>query len=137
MAAIENFITIKFLAMSKRNVVDENAQFVPVVRDWQSAKNFRGEVNNLPSLTVPDMTMTLEQLLQRYTRGEQVATFTPVFNGDDDFLPDVDRMTTMDKIDLLNDLKVGINHLRDQVSKPKVVPSTDATDKPDAEAATM
>jgi len=34
-----------------------------------------GETNTLPSLTVPDMTLPLKTLVERYTRGQQITTF--------------------------------------------------------------
>jgi hypothetical protein len=37
-----------------------------------------------PSQTVPDMTLSLQELVERYTRGQSVATFTPVYYGEDE-----------------------------------------------------
>lgn len=47
------------------------------------------------SLTVPDQTLSLQTLLERFTRGQSVATLTPVFHGDQEF-PDFDRMDAVD-----------------------------------------
>lgn len=121
MPAIVLFITINFLAMSELKEFNR-------VRDWSHAKagvaNPKGEVNAEHSLTVPNMTMSLEELLKRYTRGEQVSVFEPVFNGDEDF-PDVENMDVLDRIDLLNQVKVGVNDLRDDIERKRKLPKVD------------
>lgn len=56
------------------------------------------EVNTLPSKTIPDETMSLKTILARYARGLPINGYgEPVYNGDDDDLPDFSRM---DKVEL-------------------------------------
>ncbi len=52
-----------------------------------------------PSQTVPDMTLSLQELVQRYTRGQSVATFTPVYYGEDEEFADVSRMDPMERLE--------------------------------------
>jgi hypothetical protein len=52
-----------------------------------------------PSQTVPDMTLSLQELVQRYTRGQSVATFTPVYYGEDEEFADVSRMDPIERIE--------------------------------------
>jgi hypothetical protein len=52
-----------------------------------------------PSQTVPDMTLSLSELVQRYTRGQSVATFTPVYHGEEEEFADVSRMDTIERIE--------------------------------------
>jgi len=76
--------------------------------NWYNYQTQPGEVNNLPSLTVPDQTLSLRELVARFTRGQNVATFEPVFDDDADsdlWLPDTNRMTFDEKIDYLENLK--------------------------------
>lgn len=73
----------------------------------------------LPSQTVPGMTMSLRQLVERYTRGEPVPAFTPVFVGDDDVIPDnLERMDVQDKLMLSKDLADAIQTERSRRSSP-------------------
>lgn len=45
------------------------------------------ELNNLPSETQPDMTMSLEQLLIRHTKGQDIPIFQPSYQEDDQYIP--------------------------------------------------
>jgi hypothetical protein len=45
------------------------------------------EINDEPSLTVPDQTMSIRTILERYSRGLPVTGFTPYYDEEDD-LPD-------------------------------------------------
>ena len=88
-----------------------------------------------PSLTVPGMTMSLEELLKRYVRGDSVTTFTPVYVGDDD-MPDIASMTEMDKIDLARDLQSGIEIVRNRkTQKPEPLPVPEPAPAPTPEPA--
>lgn len=61
------------------------------------------------SVTVPNQTLSLKTLIERFTRGQSVATFAPVFNGSDDVsrIP-IERMTKQEKIELARNLKQNI-----------------------------
>jgi len=96
--------------------------------------------NTLPSLTVPGMTLSLRDLVQRYTRGESVPTFTPQFHGDDELISqDLERMDVQDKLMLSKQLGNAIQterSRRSSTSRPvDDLPSVSAT--PDPEAAIM
>lgn len=58
------------------------------------------------------MTMTLDELLARYVRGDSVATFQPVYSDDED-MPDVERMDPMERLDLARNIKQGIIDFRE------------------------
>lgn len=52
---------------------------------------FEGEKNFQPSLTIPDQTMPLRELIDRFTRGLPVTSFKPVYD-EDNSLPDPRKM---------------------------------------------
>lgn len=82
-----------------------------------------GEVNNLPSLTVPGMTLGLKELLQRFVRGDNVTTFQPSYLGDDSDMPDVSRMNTMERIEMAAEIKQAIKrHQYQSNAKPSGSP---------------
>lgn len=68
-----------------------------------------GEVNNLPSMTVPDMVLSLQELISKHTQGVPVPTFQGYYENDqesdDDFdvMPDLNRMD-MTEIEEMRDL---------------------------------
>lgn len=51
-------------------------------RDY--ATNTDAEKNDQPSMTVPDQTISLSELLERFTKGETVPTFPGQYQDDDD-----------------------------------------------------
>lgn len=79
--------------------------------------NYSAEDNHSPSQTVPGMTMSLEELLKRYVRGEMVTTVQGTYSGDSD-LPDLIGLTEMDKLDMARDLKKSL-HAHQYKSKVK------------------
>lgn len=80
------------------------------------------EVNNDPSETVPGMTLSLETLLSKYVKGEQV----PLFPGADPGTEDVDllahmnslsRLSKLDKIDAVRELHSDIQATRTRLEQ--------------------
>jgi hypothetical protein len=70
-----------------------------------------------PSQTVPDMTLSLQELVQRYTRGQSVATFTPVYYGEDEEFADVSRMDPMERIEYARYIREKINEHRTSLAE--------------------
>lgn len=76
------------------------------------------------SLTVPDMSLSLPELVLRYTRGQYVSTYDAKY--DDDFeLPDFSKMDTMDKIEYLKELDDSLAdytlRMKEKMDKAKAV----------------
>lgn len=87
-------------------------------------------VSSIPSQTVPGMTLSLRDLVERYTRGLDVQMFQPVYDGDDDFMPpNLDKMTEIERIDLSRDIGEAIFEHR---SKPKAREAGVQLEIPDA-----
>lgn len=56
-----------------------------------------GEINNEPSLTVPDQSLTVSEILSRFTRGLPVSgARIPIYDVDDD-MPDPRTMDLADR----------------------------------------
>jgi hypothetical protein len=70
-----------------------------------------------PSQTVPDMTLSLQELVQRYTRGQSVATFTPVYYGEDEEFADVSRMDPMERIEYARYIREKIGEHRTSLAE--------------------
>lgn len=62
-----------------------------------------GETNTEPSLTTPDQTMSLREMLTRYSRGQSVPTFDPVYDQDED-MPDISTMSKIQIEELRQDV---------------------------------
>lgn len=94
-----------------------------------------GETNTKPSLTVPGMTMSLDELLKRYVRGDSVNIFTPTYLGEDD-LPNIERMDAMDRLDLAHSLQSELKTSLSRTKSSNVPPSPDLS-SPHPEALEM
>jgi len=72
---------------------------------WQNAVRSVGEINTLPSLTIPDQVLTMDELVRRYVRGDpNVTQFQPVYSDNDD-LPNIETMDEMEKLEMARALK--------------------------------
>lgn len=67
----------------------------------------------LASKTEPDQTLPLKQLLARYSRGQHVPTFEPVY--DDSDLPDVSRLSKVEMEELSKEITSTIKYEKERL----------------------
>lgn len=73
----------------------------------------KGEVNTAPSMTVPDQSLTIREIMQRYARGIPLDSGrVPMYQEDDEFVPDLERMDLAEIEAYLDDLKERITTSR-------------------------
>ncbi|WNK13820.1 MAG: hypothetical protein [Microvirus sp.] len=62
-----------------------------------------GQLNNLPSLTIPDQTMSVREIMQRFANGQPINGngSTPQYYGEDLEIPDIKHMDLSDAEDYL------------------------------------
>jgi len=90
-----------------------------------------GEVNTLPSCTIPDQALSIKEMLARYVRGQSVETFTPVYT-DNEFIPDnLERMDVFERAELAKQLKDATGNARSDSRRAKV--ATDLTSPSDSD----
>lgn len=99
------------------------------------AKNY--EKNDLPSLTIPDQTMSIRTILERYTRGLPINGFTPLYDEEDD-LPDPRTLDLAERQELAalytqeientKSRKKVINNVDNSVENSERVKKTDETE---------
>lgn len=78
----------------------------------------KGEVNNLPSLTVPDQAMPLKKLLSDYTRGVMPPNMKqPEYH--DDYVPDFQAMDISELAEYALELKERHRSLQDEQEKER------------------
>lgn len=76
-----------------------NAEFFP--RD--------GERNTKPSLTIPDQTLPIREILSRFAKGLPIGVNTPIYEGEDNDLPDP---RTLDLVELQEMKEIAANELK-------------------------
>lgn len=68
------------------------------------------EVNTLPSVTQPDMVLSLREILERHSRGLplNVGVGEEIYHGDDDFIPNLKTLDISELEALKNDVNSTI-----------------------------
>lgn len=118
------------------------------VKNWLNAHEFpkEYETNNLPSLTVPDQTMSIREIMDRFARGLPLDVRVPIYEGEESEFPDVNRLDlaeiqelteqSRDERDyIINKFNIEQNaketKLKKQNEKPLPVVPNQLTGKPD------
>ncbi|QCQ85134.1 hypothetical protein [Blackfly microvirus SF02] len=75
------------------------------------------EVNNKPSMTVPDQTMSISTILERYARGLPVggSNRVPIYNGEDDDImpPNWEKLDLSERVDYLEQHTETVKAMRE------------------------
>jgi hypothetical protein len=82
--------------------------------DLFTYKSPEGEINNEPSLTIPDETMSIREILSRYSRGLSVDQKVPYFD-EEDYHPDLSKMDLADREDYIEKVKQELKDLHEKL----------------------
>lgn len=76
------------------------------------------EVNTKPSETIPDQTMSIREIMERYARGLPISgAKVPVYHGEDEFIPNPKTIDLADMEAMKKAAAQEINDLRDNLQK--------------------
>lgn len=88
------------------------------VSSFDPDKHAPGEINKELSCTVPDMCLSIHELLERYARGQSVTEYAPVFEDQVGIeLPDIRTLDLTELEDLRNDVSSRIKSIRKDLKK--------------------
>lgn len=80
----------------------------------------RGEVNTLPSMTVPDGTMTVREIFDRYARGSFLPMKEELWDDDPEMeLPDIHHMDLADRSALQESASIEIDQIKNRKDDKK------------------
>lgn len=91
-----------------------------------SGRMLIGEVYTKPSKTIPGQQISLQELLKRYVRGQEVQQFNGVYLGEDEMVPDnLERMTEIERKEAAATIREAIENERQKPrpQKPEPVPA--------------
>lgn len=79
---------------------------------------FPKEVHGKPSLTIPDQSLTIKEILQRYAQGLPLhaSAQIPIYHGDNE-IPDLQRMDLAEREQYLNDLKQTVEDTKARINQ--------------------
>lgn len=97
---------------------------------------YEGEINNEPSCTVPDQTMSIREILQRYSRGLPIGGRNDLYYDEDDTMPDYKTLDLAEIQELRENVtqtiekhrKKVINNVDNSVENSERVEKTDETE---------
>jgi len=74
-------------------------------------KEQKGEVNTLPSMTIPDQTMSIRTIVDRYAKGLPVTSFTPIYEGED-YIPDPKTLDLVERQELAEQIRQEVESIK-------------------------
>jgi len=87
-----------------------------------------GETNSGISQTIPDQTMAIRTLIERYVRGIPVSTKTPIWEGEDNDLPDPNTMDYAERQEMAFTFAAELANLKTiSTPQPKIEPAQEPT----------
>jgi len=77
-----------------------------------------GENNNQPSLTVPDMAMSVQEILQRFATGRPIPDFSNNLHyGGEDYYPDMKKLDLVEQQEIIEINNRRIQELEDKIRR--------------------
>jgi len=90
------------------------------VRNTRSGSLAKGEINRYPSLTLPDQSMSIAEIVTRFVRGQPLpAAAGAYYAGEDDDTPNLDAMELTDAMDYMEASKNFIKDTDKKLRTPK------------------
>lgn len=97
------------------------------IRNWKTNQRAKGEINTLPSMTVPDMSLDLRTLIERHTRGQQI----PIMQGEYEYdehgklkseidLPQIENLSLVEKLQIAADHRANVKEAKKTVIENKI-----------------
>lgn len=85
-------------------------------------KNY--EKNLQPSMTIPDQSMSVKEIMNRFARGlGYEGAKVPIYDGEDQYFPDPKTMDLADRASLAQQYREEINELTKPKQEPPVTQS--------------
>lgn len=94
----------------------------------QSRKNYAGTIFKAPTLTLPNQAMTINEILNRFTRGQSFpSNQNPVYNDNEELIP-FQKMDKFEKLDAIKNLQSYIEENKKNIVPPQNGQATQATE---------
>lgn len=115
---------VTYADVNKDTGAFENAEImlspIPIIRTPYTSKYYpkKMEVNNDPSLTVPDMSMSIEELVTRSAHGLPLdGAKVPLYEGDENVMPDLARLDLAERQSLLEETRDEIDAINKRIKE--------------------
>lgn len=84
-----------------------------------NAKEFpkKGEVNNMPSETLPEQSMTISEIYNRYARGLPLESKVPIYQGEEQEFPDLQHLDLAEREEIILQHKQELEEIKQRQKK--------------------
>lgn len=94
----------------------------------------RYETNPFPSMTVPDQTMSIREIMQRFAKGLPIdGSKVPIYDEEND-LPDLRTLDLAEREDYINSYTAELNEIKQKQEKKKPNRNPKVLETPPTEA---
>ncbi len=84
---------------------------------------YKGEVNNQPSETVPDQTMSMREILIRYAKGQPIdGTKTPLWEEGEGYAKDPETLDLVEREELATQAREELQQINERIKQSKLKP---------------
>lgn len=108
-----------------KTISELTGQTLPVKTIF-NAIPYNGKVFTMPSMTIPDQTLSIREILDRYARGLPLEARTPIWDENpdiDDYIEDPRRMDLSERQQLAEEAKRELDEIKQKMAaKPKKKP---------------
>jgi len=89
---------------------------------------YKGEVNNKPSETVPDQTMTMREILTRYAKGQSIdGVKIPLWEEGEGFAKDPETLDLAEREELATQAREELQQINERIKQSKLKPHNKQT----------
>lgn len=86
------------------------------VRNWFQNVESAGEFNRYPSLTQPDMTLSMREILERFSRGQGISVRQDHMYEEEDFT-ELEKLDKFERMDLKKQNAAYVEELRNEIAE--------------------
>lgn len=84
-----------------------------------SPLDYKGQIFKRPTMTVPDMTMSLTEILRRFAAGVPIEGIKAEIYNEEEEVPEVDKMDLADIEDMVGLMKLRRNEIVEEMKEKK------------------
>lgn len=94
---------------------------------------YKGEINDEPSATIPDQTLTIREILTRYSRGLPIDQKIPVYDESEEYFPDPRYMDLAERQEYAEMYKEELQAYQERTKRQQTDGKTDVKTTSDSE----
>lgn len=113
------------MSKNKETVISDDILKEVFNKPWKTPFNdvnpTQPEINRKPSMTIPDQSMSVQEIMERYARGLPIAgQKVPLYDGEEGDFPDLSKMDLADRQQYLEDRRDELSDIKYRWEQDKI-----------------